>query len=202
MNKIGCEEWFSGYQENQEYRKVGIGPLVGDIVGRMLGAIESNGGSKNLEAANEGVEERAKFRFALSGCHDTTLAGLMSSYGAFDNKWPPYTSHIAIELFCEAELNTDKITNPPEKPSSFKFKSLLSPFFQKPSPPNTASEPLTNKPLASMTSLEKQKLSGHYVRMRYNDHPVVIPGCKPLGKHLDDDETFCTLVHDPFPTTP
>lgn len=195
MDKISCEEWFSGYQENQEYRKVGIGPLVGDIVGRMLGAMESNDGCKKLGAANEGFEEGDKVRFALSGCHDTTLAGLLSSYGAFDNKWPPYTSHIAIELFREAELN-------PEKPSSFEFKSLLSPFIQKYNPPSTAQGHLTNKPLASMTHLERQKLSGHYVRMRYNDQPVVIPGCKPPGKHLDGDETFCTLVRDPFPTTP
>lgn len=206
MDKIGCEEWFSGYQENQEYRKVGIGPLVGDIVRRMLGAMESNGGSKNLGAANgaanEGFEEGDKVRFALSGCHDTTLAGLLSSYGVFDNKWPPYTSHIAIELFREAELNQDKIKNAPEKQSSFEFKSLLTPFFQKYNPPSTTPEPFTNKPLASMTPLERQKLSGHYVRMRYNDQPVVIPGCKPPGKHLDGDETFCTLVRDPFPTTP
>lgn len=196
MDKIGCEEWFSGYQENQEYRKVGIGPLVGDIVGRMLGAMESNGGSKNLGAANEGFEEGDKVRFALSGCHDTTLAGLLSSYGAFDNKWPAYTSHIAIELFREAELSPDKITN------SFEFKSLLSPFIQKYNSPSTAQGDLTNKPLASMTPLERQNLSGHYVRMRYNDQPVVIPGCKAPGKHLDGDETFCTLVRDPFPTTP
>lgn len=202
MDKIGCEEWFSGYQENQEYRKVGIGPLVGDIVRRMLGAMESNGGSKNLGAANEGFEEGDKVRFALSGCHDTTLAGLLSSYGVFDNKWPPYTSHIAIELFREAELNQDKIKNTPEKPSLFEFKSLLTPFFQKYNPPSTTPEPFTNKPLASMTPLERQKLSGHYVRMRYNDQPVVIPGCRPPGKHLDGDETFCTLVRDPFPTTP
>lgn len=201
MNKICLEEWFSGYQENEEYRKVGIGPLVGDIVGRMLGAMKNNGASKNLGAVDEGVVEGDKVRFALSGCHDTTLAGLLSSYGAFDNKWPPYTSHISIELFREADLRTEKITNPPEKPNSFEFKSLLTPFFQKHSLPGTAPESLTNKPLASMTSLERQKLSGHFVRIRYNDQPIVIPGCKPPGKHLDGDETFCTLVHDPFPTS-
>lgn len=202
MEKIGCEEWFSGYQENEEYRKVGIGPLVGDIVGRMLGALESNGGSKNLGAANAGVEEGDKVRFALSGCHDTTLAGLLSSYGAFDNKWPPYTSHISIELFREAHVKAEKMSNPPEKTNSLEFKFLLSPFFQKYSLPGMAPEPLTNKPLASMTSLERQKLSGHFVRVRYNDQPIVIPGCKPPGKHLDGDETFCTLVHEPFPNSP
>lgn len=199
MEKIGCEEWFSGYQENEEYRKVGIGPLAGDIVGRMLGALESSGGSKTLGAAYEGVEEGNKVRFALSGCHDTTLAGLLCGYGAFDNKWPPYTSHISIELFREAHIKAEKMSKPPEKPNPFGFKSLLSPFFHKFSLPGTAPEPLANRPLTLITSSERQKLSGYFVRVRYNDQPIVIPGCKPPGKHLDGDETFCTLVYKPLP---
>ena len=35
IDKIGVEEWFSGYSENNEYRKLGIGGLVGDIVERI-----------------------------------------------------------------------------------------------------------------------------------------------------------------------
>lgn len=32
IDKIGVEEWFSGYQESQEYRMLGIGGLMGDVV--------------------------------------------------------------------------------------------------------------------------------------------------------------------------
>ena len=32
IDKIGVEEWFSGYNESEEYRKLGIGGLMGDVV--------------------------------------------------------------------------------------------------------------------------------------------------------------------------
>ncbi|KAH0238853.1 hypothetical protein KCU71_g24386, partial [Aureobasidium melanogenum] len=31
IDKIGVEEWFSGYMESQEYRQLGIGGLMGDV---------------------------------------------------------------------------------------------------------------------------------------------------------------------------
>ena len=34
----------------------------------------------------------------------------------------------------------------------------------------------------------------HYVRIRYNDTPITIPGCaKKPENHLPGDESFCTL---------
>ncbi|EQK97655.1 histidine acid phosphatase [Ophiocordyceps sinensis CO18] len=39
----------------------------------------------------------------------------------------------------------------------------------------------------------RQVLQGYYVRIRYNDAPVTVPGCRAPGKHLDGDESFCTL---------
>lgn len=35
---------------------------------------------------------------------------------------------------------------------------------------------------------------GYYVRLKYNEYPVVIKGCKKSGNHLKGDESFCTLV--------
>ncbi|KAK9477525.1 histidine phosphatase superfamily [Lipomyces japonicus] len=32
-----------------------------------------------------------------------------------------------------------------------------------------------------------------YVRVKYNGKPVILPVCKPAGKHLDGDETLCTM---------
>src|SRR5690606_10236333 len=50
-------------------------------------------------------------------------------------------------------------------------------------------------------------LKGWYVRVRYNDEPVVVPGCRKPGNHLDGDVSFCTLVSNPplngpLPTCP
>ena len=105
IDKIGVEEWFSGYNENREYRMLGIGSLIGDVVERMTSKIEGAGLSINEIGGENGMLGKGRggetgIRFALSGCHDTTLAGVLTSLGAFNaEKWPPYTSHIAFELF-------------------------------------------------------------------------------------------------------
>lgn len=61
-----------------------------------------------------------------------------------------------------------------------------------------SSEATSRKPTDDLTGSEKARLKGHYVRVRYNDEPVVIPGCKLPGKHLEGDESFCTLVRGPL----
>jgi len=82
------EEWFSGYQESEEYRSLGIGSLVGDVVARMVGHVEKNGNDGFLEiggkdgstGAGRGGERAIKL--GLSGCHDTTLAAVLASLGS------------------------------------------------------------------------------------------------------------------------
>ncbi len=45
-----------------------------------------------------------------------------------------------------------------------------------------------------LDSTSLSKLDGYFVRLRYNDKVVKVPGCKPVGKHLEGDDSFCTLV--------
>lgn len=49
------------------------------------------------------------------------------------------------------------------------------------------------KKTEELTPDEKNKLDGYYVRLRYNDEPVTVPGCRIPGNHLEGDESFCTL---------
>lgn len=193
IDKIGTEEWFSGYKESQEYRKLGIGALVGDIVTRMVGSAEGSGNDGLLEVAGvDGDLEKGRggesgIKFAMSGCHDTTLAAVLSSLGAFEGeKWPPYTSHIAVELFKDESIKTENafLTEPAPR------QSFLGSSRKKTKPASLT----MRKPTQELTAEEKAKLQGHYVRLRYNDRPVTIPGCKLPGNHLEGDETFCTLV--------
>ena len=193
IDKIGTEEWFSGYKESQEYRKLGIGALVGDIVTRMVGSAEGSGNDGLLEVAGvdgdlgKGRGGESGIKFAMSGCHDTTLAATLSSLGAFENgKWPPYTSHIAIELFKDESVKVaDQKPTAPAPRQSFLGSS------RKVTKPSSL---MMRKPTQDLTAEEKAKLQGFYVRLRYNDQPVTIPGCKLPGKHLEGDESFCTLV--------
>lgn len=200
IDKIGTEEWFSGYKESEEYRKLGIGALVGDIVTRMLGSAGGSGSDGVLEVAGvdgdlgKGRGGESSIKFAMSGCHDTTLAATLSSLGAFEgSKWPPFTSHLAVELFKDESVKLKGLK--PAEPAprqSFLGSSRKS---------MKASSVMMRKPSQDLTSEEKAKLQGFYVRLRYNDQPVTVPGCRLPGRHLEGDESFCTLVRINTSTT-
>jgi acid phosphatase len=217
IDKISVEEWFSGYEESREYRALGIGALMGDIVSRMVGSVERNGNDGLLEVGGaDGKLARGRggetaIKMGLSGCHDTTLAGVLTSLGAFgDERWPPYTSHIALELFRKADM--------PEAPAPKTRKLEETSLVGASGDPNirigwfgrlfrggtgkvTTEKEDVNTPLGiarqkleDLPASERSKLDGYYVRIRYNDKPMTVPGCRVPGKHLEGDESFCTLV--------
>ncbi|KAI4192539.1 MAG: hypothetical protein LQ346_004251 [Caloplaca aetnensis] len=175
IDKIGIEEWFSGYEESEEYRKLGIGALVGDVVTRMVGSVEGSGNDGLLEVAGvdgdirKGRDGEGAIKFSMSGCHDTTLAGILSSLGAFeDEKWPPYTSHIAVELFKDESLKTEPTKQPIETAPRQGFLG----YARKAPKPSSV---IMRKQMQDLTPEEKSRLQG-------------LP-----GKHLEGDESFCTL---------
>jgi acid phosphatase len=210
IDKVAVEEWYSGYNENHEYRTLGIGALMGDVVERMTASIEHSGltvheigGEDGRMGQGRGGETRIKF--GLSGCHDTTLAGVLSSLGAFGGeKWPPFTSHIALELFKRkgGPLILEGPTRPrsatekqalakPNRPGW--FASLLGLTSSKALSISETSEGIGRRRITELSEAEKEKLKGYYVRVRYNDEIMTIPGCKNAGNHLQGDETFCTM---------
>ncbi|KAI9810764.1 MAG: hypothetical protein M1827_006102 [Pycnora praestabilis] len=217
IDRIGTEEWFSGYKESTEYRSLGIGSLVGDVVSRMIGSVERNGNDGLMEIGGEdgalgkGRGGESEIKFALSACHDTTLGAILASLGAFEGengKWPPFTSHIAVELFrntewADGKTVTGRTSFTEEKRSRANDedrKSLWASLFggitsdpvvegrNLPKP-----EGMARKTMIELNDQERSKLRGYYVRLRYNDRPVVVSGCKAPGNHLAGDESFCTL---------
>ncbi|KAB5558709.1 histidine phosphatase superfamily [Coniochaeta sp. 2T2.1] len=199
IEKIGVEEWFSGYKESREYRMLGIGGLMGDIVARMVGSVEKSPADGEYEVMRRsGWEGTPRIKFGLSGCHDTTLAGVLSSLGAFDREeWPPFTSHIAIEMFRKdgQEAKEQAVEEKENKAAVVPAKrtwwgGLVSPASSAGTPPDG----IGRKKTPELTAAEREKLDGYFVRIRYNDEVVSVPGCKAPGKHLEGDETFCTLA--------
>lgn len=205
--QIAVDEWFAGYRESNEYRKLGIGGLMGDVVDRMVSAAVDGGWRSETTAAGSSDEGHA-IKFALSGCHDTTLAGILASLGGFENgKWPPFTSSVAIELFSKSPQTDDTgavledeslNSSPPIRRYNGFLSYLLGPS-KSPSSQSTGATPkppseTARMPLSSFSDSARNTMKSHYVRIRYNDRPVRIPGCaaKPEN-HLPGDETFCTL---------
>ncbi|ORY59143.1 histidine acid phosphatase [Pseudomassariella vexata] len=213
IEKIGVEEWFAGYKESREYRTLGIGGLMGDVVSRMVGSAERSTADGEYEIARnletKGVRDgrgATPIRFGLSGCHDTTLAAVLMSLGAYPgDKWPPYTSHIAIEMFRKADVAPavqGKSTIPPTessaagKSTSSWFASLFS-WKSSPEAKTAAGLPppgIGRKRTEDLSVAEKDRIDGYYVRLRYNDEVVTVSGCKTPGNHLEGNESFCTLA--------
>lgn len=215
--QVGVDEWYSGYNENREYRTLGIGSLVGDVVERMTASIEQSGLTVHETGGDDGYMGRGRrgetmVKFAMSGCHDTTLAGLLSSLGVFGGEsWPPFTSHIALELFRKKDQPrylegvrprsaTEKqasaaVAPPPGWLASFLgLSSSTKSLTVDASKPGEASEGIGRKSMSELSAAEKARLKGYYVRIRYNDRVMTIPGCKEAGNHLEGDETFCTMA--------
>ncbi|KAJ5970164.1 Histidine phosphatase superfamily clade-2 [Penicillium vulpinum] len=200
LDRIAVEEWFAGYGESSEYRKLGIGALMGDVVDRMVSTAVEGGWRSETAASGSGNPETSKnIKFAMSGCHDTTLAAILSSVGGFQNQsWPPFTSSIAVELFSQApgsDSNAGTVLEEFLNPSlPAKKPGILSQLFGKSAPKQSATSGTARASLQSLPEGARKSLQNHYVRIRYNDQPVRIPGCaaKPEN-HLPGDETFCTL---------
>ncbi len=200
IESIVVEEEYAGYKESEEYRTVGIGALLGEVVQRMQYWIQREcpqiRTSLEIIAIVEAQilthgEERKGPNFALAGCHDSTLAATLASMGAMkgeNNKWPQYTSSLAVELFSSDVIDSARIE---ENEGKGKGAS-----------PNTALRQITlNFPAPSSATIKNQDpeqdspdQSTFYVRIRYNDRPITIPGCKVQGNHLPEEPSFCTFV--------
>ncbi|KAF2660019.1 phosphoglycerate mutase-like protein [Lophiostoma macrostomum CBS 122681] len=212
IDKIGVEEWYAGYKESAEYRMLGIGALMGDITSRMTGSVERNGNDGLVEiGGNDGDLGHGRggetdIKLALSGCHDTTLAAILTSLGAFEGeKWPPFTSHVAIELFRKKKWTEPSTVPVRTSASDEQFKKLDSGESKQqswwsalfggtklqPKPPQP--EGIARKAMEELTDAQRSKLDDYYVRIRYNDEVMKVPGCKLPDKHLEGDDSFCTL---------
>jgi len=192
IDEIGVEEWFAGYKESHEYRMLGIGALVADTVTRMV---------EHAECRDHGQPTKEQVRFAMSGCHDTTLGGFLAGLGAFDREsWPSYTSHIAVELFRKADVSDAQMPSSPtsslqiagttKSPQTSWWVSL---FGRSAPQASTPAPSISRKQSNLLNPAEKDTMRDYYVRIRYNDRPVTVPGCRAAGMHLEGEESFCTL---------
>lgn len=185
IQKIAMEEWFQGYRESREYRTLGAGFLLSDITARMVEHVENKG---------TGFP-----RFAMHGCHDTTLGSMLASLGAFDGEpWPPYTSHLAFELFKAvepADQHSDVKSSVASMVSSSGLGGAVNSVSERAAAAVGIAPPKSFGRVRSeeLKKAEKESMKGYYVRVRYNTRAVTFPACKAPGKHLEGRPSFCTL---------
>lgn len=212
IDKIACDEWYGGHSVNREFRTLGTGAFAADIVDRMVTKVEELANlpsiTKTCQLRYGPNNQEQGIRFALYGCHDVTLAAFLASFGAYENPtWPKFSSHIAIELFRRKEMRQPRpglvnVSNATESDTSRAQSSITLSHSLVPGQPDST---LTNDAARSdstdmirrfwsdYTVAEKKKLDGYYVRLRYNDHILRLPGCAAFDKHLEDNPAFCTL---------
>lgn len=81
---------YQGAAGGLEAAALALYPFTNEILTRMR------------EVPSVGSDEtttKTPIKFALYSGHDTVIAPLLAALGAYDCKWPPYASHIALELW-------------------------------------------------------------------------------------------------------
>lgn len=186
IERIVMDQDFHGYSTSRELRTLGMGPLVGDMVLKMVDQVDWDRGY--------GIGSRPPPRLSLLGCHDRTIGAVLASIGCLDvdERWPRFTSHIVFELFRKRST--------PDSPSTSQVRLQLPKNDDADLSPTTgqgtANEPrdIGRRSVKDLTTEEVHRLDEYFVRVRYNDRTMIVPGCREDGKNLDGDAGFCTLV--------
>ncbi|GAA5999702.1 hypothetical protein JCM10207_005872 [Rhodosporidiobolus poonsookiae] len=84
-------EWFDAYS-SPTFKRLAMGRLFGSLRSALQAKID------------DPSEQTEKTRLAVYSCHDTSIAGILNGLDAFDGRWPPFTSHIGIELLRRPSL--------------------------------------------------------------------------------------------------
>jgi len=85
IEKAVIVEWFGGYAVSPELRRLGIGRVMDDVSQKM----QRKASKKNEDP----------LKILVNCTHDTTIAGVLQTFGVYDQKWPPFTAQMTFELF-------------------------------------------------------------------------------------------------------
>ncbi|KAI1305435.1 histidine phosphatase superfamily [Xylaria venustula] len=188
---IVVDEMFRGYGVSRELRMLGAGELVGDMVLKMVDQIEWNRRYDMLR--DRTLQSRAPPRLSLLGCHDRTIGIVLASLGCLDSneKWPPFTSHIIFELFRKRRTPSLDMKEGGQQRLWRDGTTGLTPINDQGD--TGEARGIGQRPVKKLTTEEVHELDEYFVRVRYNDRIMTIPGCRAQGKHFDGDTSLCSL---------
>ena len=125
LDNLAAREWFRIFSQSADAIKFSVGRFIREI-------------DSNLY--------RRDRRLCIYSAHDSTIAPLLTAFSSGEFvRFPPFGSHIAVELF--EEDRADSVDNVSEK----------------------------------------------FVRVLYNNTPIVLPHCTLPNNHLPSDKSLCRL---------
>lgn len=146
---------------NPEFRRLAMGRLFSDLHSHLSSKI-----TNPLEDA---------LKLSINSCHDTSIGGILNALNAFNDRWPPFTSHLGIELYKTVDPSTptpstsSTITN-----DSKSLTSRITSFLPSSKPSSSSKSP-------------------HFVRVLFNGKPLSLPGCSKVEEHLEGTKgSVCT----------
>ncbi|CAG8482975.1 13993_t:CDS:2 [Acaulospora colombiana] len=154
LNVASTGRSFGGFNEIPELRRLGIGPFLFELRNQILSKV----GSSTDDSSDH-------LKLAIYSGHDVTLAPLLAALDAYEDRWPPFASHITIELFQQRQG--------PHSSQTYAIPKISDTVDRKKS--------------------DAEKYDGYFVRVKYNNKILELPGCKKNGAHHTNDKSLCTL---------
>ncbi|KAI1736028.1 histidine phosphatase superfamily [Xylaria scruposa] len=185
IERILIDQMFRGYSISRELRMLGAGQLVGDIVLKMVDQVEWDKAPNKLRDLT--VHSNTPPKLSIIGCHDRTIGTVLSSLGCLDSneRWPPFTGHVIFELFRKRQMphlninESDTTTNLTSTTNRGNTSEL---------------QRIGGRPTKIPAIKEVGDVHEYFVRIRYNDRIMRVPGCQAEGKHFNGDSNLCTLA--------
>lgn len=187
IDRVVVDESFYGYSVSREMRMRGVGEVLGGMVLNMVDRVECD-----RTRGSTAMRSRSPPVMSLSGCHDGTIGATLASLGCFggDERWPGFTSHVIVELFRKRPVPFLGMDERVLRKPLVDITSAAS----TPQQGDNGPRGIGRRPVEKLMPEEVRELDEYFVRVKYNDRVMTIPGCREEGKHLDGDESLCTLV--------
>ena len=164
IDRITVEEEFGGYKTNAKYRTLGIGALLGEVISRMTDRARTKAISPSMWPRQLARGTEAR----------TPLK--MALFSCHDSTIAATLASMGV---MEGEIDTW-----PTYGSSIAIELFKSDH----------SEMERTSPTIQSTSARKKEGDDFFVRLKYNNGTLVLPGCQEQGRHLENNRGFCTLV--------
>ncbi|KAJ2623867.1 hypothetical protein GGF44_005293, partial [Coemansia sp. RSA 1694] len=202
VSRMSSVEYMYPVRLSAELAKLQLGPLVRELAGTVLSAVEDDHGTL--------TSKQQPPKMSIYSGHDTTIGPLLSILGdeldgspllknSAGPMWPPFASSLRIEL-----LKDSASPYPTVQPSwagdlaehSNELSTILPE--ERTRPPNAPNSLYRWVPgqaaAASAVPFNPRATRDYYVRVWYNDRSIQLPACLDPGAHHSKlGSTACTL---------